>query len=144
MSFIEHAEECLRRVAEQPEAAAVALLTRRDAALLDDARAADTNGDARPLAGQVLSVKACFDVAGWTTHCGSSVRADDPPAAADAAVVSALCSAGALLIAQTNMTEFAYGALGLNDTYGTPSTPLIPGDDHVSGGSTSPKFAKSF
>ena len=52
-------------------------------------------------------------------------------------MVSALRSAGAILFAQTNMTEFAYGALGLNSTYGTPTTPLRPGEHRVSGGSTS-------
>ena len=90
-----------------------------------------------PIAGDVLTVKACFDVAGWTTHAGSSVLADAPPAETDAPMVRALRSAGAILLAQTNMTEFAYGALGLNSTYGTPTTPLRPGEQRVSGGSTS-------
>ena len=90
-----------------------------------------------PLAGEVLTVKACFDVAGWTTHAGSAVLAGAPPAVADAPIVAALRSAGAILLAQSNMTEFAYGALGLNSTYGTPTTPLRPGEERVSGGSTS-------
>ncbi len=89
------------------------------------------------LAGEVLVVKACFDVAGWTTHAGSSVLADAPPAETDAPMVAALRSQGAVLLAQTNMTEFAYGALGLNSTYGTPTTPLRPGERRVAGGSTS-------
>ncbi|HEY4610920.1 MAG TPA: amidase family protein, partial [Ilumatobacteraceae bacterium] len=90
-----------------------------------------------PLAGEVLAVKACFDVEGWTTHAGSAVLADAAVATADAPMVEQLRSAGAILLAQTNMTEFAYGALGLNSTYGTPTTPLCPGDDRVAGGSTS-------
>ena len=49
----------------------------------------------------------------------------------------ALRAQGAILLAQTNMTEFAYGALGLNSTYGTPTTPLRPGERRVAGGSTS-------
>ena len=77
-----------------------------------------------PLAGEVLTVKACFDFAGWTTHAGSAVLADAPPAGADAPMVAALRSAGAIVLAQTNMTEFAYGALGLNSTYGKPTTPM--------------------
>jgi amidase/aspartyl-tRNA(Asn)/glutamyl-tRNA(Gln) amidotransferase subunit A len=84
-----------------------------------------------------LTVKACFDVAGWVTHAGSRVLADEAAATADAPVVSALREAGAVLLAQTNMTEFAYGALGLNDAYGTPTTPLYPHEHRVSGGSTS-------
>jgi aspartyl-tRNA(Asn)/glutamyl-tRNA(Gln) amidotransferase subunit A len=90
-----------------------------------------------PLAGEVLTVKACFDVAGWTTHAGSAVLAGAPPAVEDAPMVGALRAAGAILLAQTNMTEFAYGALGLNATYGTPTTPLCAGEQRVAGGSTS-------
>ena len=41
-----------------------------------------------PLAGEVLAVKACFDVAGWTTHAGSAVLADAPPAEIDAPMVA--------------------------------------------------------
>ncbi|MEY2400679.1 MAG: aspartyl-tRNA(Asn)/glutamyl-tRNA(Gln) amidotransferase subunit, partial [Ilumatobacteraceae bacterium] len=112
----------------------VSLLARRDHQALVEAGALD---ESLPIAGDVLTVKACFDVAGWTTHAGSAVLADAPPADSDSAMVSALRSAGAILLAQTNMTEFAYGALGLNDTYGTPTTPLRAGEERVSGGSTS-------
>jgi aspartyl-tRNA(Asn)/glutamyl-tRNA(Gln) amidotransferase subunit A len=113
---------------------ATCLLARRDDDALADAAAMDPS---LPIAGDVLTVKACFDVAGWTTHAGSAVLADAPAAEADAPMVRALRSAGAVLLAQTNMTEFAYGALGLNDTYGTPTTPLRSGEQRVSGGSTS-------
>lgn len=113
---------------------ATAYLARRDTDALQDAAAIDPS---LPLAGEVLAVKACFDVAGWTTHAGSSVLADAPPAVNDSSMVTALRSAGAIVLAQTNMTEFAYGALGLNSTYGTPTTPLRPGEKRVAGGSTS-------
>jgi aspartyl-tRNA(Asn)/glutamyl-tRNA(Gln) amidotransferase subunit A len=116
------------------DAVAVALLARRDEAALAEAASLDQT---LPLGGDVLTVKACFDVAGWTTHAGSTVLADSPPATTDAPIVAALRSAGAILFAQSNMTEFAYGALGLNNTYGTPTTPLRPGEERVSGGSTS-------
>ncbi|MEP7112650.1 MAG: amidase family protein, partial [Ilumatobacteraceae bacterium] len=113
---------------------AIALLARRDDEAIAEALLVERS---LALAGEVLSVKACFDVAGWTTHAGSSVLADAPAATADAPMVTALRSAGAILLAQTNMTEFAYGALGINSTYGTPMTPLCPGEQRVSGGSTS-------
>lgn len=113
---------------------ATCLLARRDVEALAEAAAMDAT---LPIAGDVLTVKACFDVAGWTTHAGSAVLADAPPAEADAPMVRALRSAGAILLAQTNMTEFAYGALGLNSTFGTPTTPLRPDEQRVSGGSTS-------
>ncbi len=112
----------------------MAFLARRDAEALNEAVAVDPG---LPLAGEALAVKACFDVAGWTTHAGSAVLADAAPAVSDAPMVTALRAAGAILLAQTNMTEFAYGALGLNRTYGTPTTPLRPGEERVAGGSTS-------
>ena len=90
-----------------------------------------------PLAGETLGVKACFDVAGWVTHAGSRVLAGEPPALRDAAIVQALRHAGATLLAQNNMTEFAYGALGLNRWHGTPLTPLMADAPRVAGGSSS-------
>jgi aspartyl-tRNA(Asn)/glutamyl-tRNA(Gln) amidotransferase subunit A len=130
----EHLQECIDRASAESDAMTVALLCRRDDEAIAEALLIDTS---LPLAGEVLTVKACFDVAGWTTHAGSSVLAHAPVAATDAPMVTALRSAGAILLAQTNMTEFAYGALGLNKTYGTPTTPLCPGEQRVSGGSTS-------
>ena len=90
-----------------------------------------------PLAGATLGVKACFDVAGWVTHAGSRVLAGALPAWRDAAIVQALRHAGATLLAQNNMTEFAYGALGLNRWHGTPLTPLMADAPRVAGGSSS-------
>jgi Asp-tRNA(Asn)/Glu-tRNA(Gln) amidotransferase A subunit family amidase len=129
-----HVRDCIDVASDEAEAIAVALLVRRDDEALAEAAAMDPS---LPLAGDVLTVKACFDVAGWTTHAGSAVLADAPPASSDAPMVSALRSSGAILFAQTNMTEFAYGALGLNSTYGTPTSPLRPQEHRVSGGSTS-------
>ena len=62
----------------------VCLLARRDADALAEAAAVDPT---LPLAGEVLTVKACFDVAGWTTHAGSAVLADAPAADSDAPMV---------------------------------------------------------
>lgn len=133
--------ECLARTAAEPIAAAQALLVRRDEEALAEARARDAlrglAPSGEPLAGMVLGVKACFDVRGWTTHAGSRVLADAPPAAEDAALVRALRAAGAVLLAQNNMTEFAYGALGLNAAYGTPLTPCMTDAPRVAGGSSS-------
>ena len=129
-----HVAECIDAASQHAEAAALAFLKRRDDEAMAEAATVDPS---LAIAGEVLAVKACFDVAGWTTHAGSTVLADAPPATSDAPMVSALRSAGAILLAQTNMTEFAYGALGLNSTYGTPTTPLRPRERRVSGGSTS-------
>ena len=133
-SPVEHVQACLDRSAEVADALAIAYVARRDEDALAEAGVVDPT---LPMAGDVLVVKACFDVAGWTTHAGSAVLRNAPPALADAPLVQAVRAAGAILVAQTNMTEFAYGALGLNATFGTPTTPLCPGEDRVSGGSTS-------
>jgi aspartyl-tRNA(Asn)/glutamyl-tRNA(Gln) amidotransferase subunit A len=133
-SPVDHVQECIDRASAAAEIMEICLVARRDNDALAEAAAVDRS---LPLAGEALTVKACFDVAGWTTHAGSAVLADAPAAEVDAPMVRALRSAGAILLAQTNMTEFAYGALGLNSTYGTPTTPLRPSEGRVSGGSTS-------
>ncbi|ADV81317.1 Amidase [Terriglobus saanensis SP1PR4] len=92
---------------------------------------------AGPLAGLPISIKDLFDVAGETTLSGSTVLADAPSATADAAVVSRLRQAGAVLIGRTNMTEFAYSGLGLNPHYGTPKNPYDRATGRIPGGSSS-------
>ncbi|HDR8910805.1 TPA: amidase [Burkholderia multivorans] len=137
---VDRLRACIARAAAHPDDIGTAWLARRDAAALAEAHEWDRrthHGGAAPLAGAVLTVKACFDCEGWVTHAGSRVLADDPPARTDAALVAALRRAGAVLVAQTAMTEFAYGALGVNRTYGTPATPLDAHRERVAGGSSS-------
>src|SRR5438105_1986179 len=57
------------------------------------------------------------------------------PAAIDAPVVRRLRAAGAVIVAKTNMTEFAFSILGINPHYGTPGNPADR--TRVPGGSTS-------
>lgn len=120
----------------------VAILQRRDASALAEADAWDalvatSPGLRPPLFGLGLAVKACFDVAGWRTTAGSIVLNDEPVATSDAPAVARLRCAGAIVTSQTNMTEFAFGALGQNPHYGTPRTPLDPTRERIAGGSTS-------
>jgi amidase/aspartyl-tRNA(Asn)/glutamyl-tRNA(Gln) amidotransferase subunit A len=98
-----------------------------------------------PLAGMAVSIKDLFDVQGMTTTAGSVVLADAPPAAADCPAVARLRAAGAALTGHTNMSEFAFSAVGINPHYGTPAnaaasaldpTPRIPGGSS-SGGAVS-------
>ncbi|BAX61583.1 amidase family protein [Burkholderia stabilis] len=138
---VERLRASLARADAHPDDIGTAWLARRDDAALDEACAADATARrdacAVPLAGTVLTVKACFDCEGWVTHAGSRVLAGDPPARTDAALVAALRRTGAVRIAQTAMTEFAYGALGVNRAYGTPATPLDARRERVAGGSSS-------
>ncbi len=140
MSISDHLEACLRRINAQPDVRDL-VFTRLEAT---EARVAAKGQErkrapdaAKPLAGRVCTVKACFDVQGWVSHAGSVALRDLPAAASDADMVQALRAAGAILLGQTNMTEFAYGALGVNDAYGTPLTPLLPDEACVAGGSSS-------
>ncbi|OUL97124.1 hypothetical protein CA603_03380 [Paraburkholderia hospita] len=119
--------------------AQVFLRTRFDDAHAEAAALAalSASGVRLPLAGLALAVKACFDVAGWVTDAASNVLSDQPPAQQDAPLVASLRAAGATVVAHTNMTEFAFGALGVNSFRGTPRTPLDPQGERVAGGSTS-------
>jgi aspartyl-tRNA(Asn)/glutamyl-tRNA(Gln) amidotransferase subunit A len=86
---------------------------------------------ASPLAGLPVSLKDLFDVAGERTLAGSKARDDAPLATRDAAIVTRLKAAGAVIIGRTNMTEFAFSGIGINPHYGTPGNPWdrkrIPG-----------------
>lgn len=106
---------------------------------IEAARAAADAADARdragislgPVDGAIVSIKDLFDVKGEPTRAGSTVLAHAKPALADAPVVRRLRRAGAVIVAKTNMTEFAFSGVGLNPHYGTPGNPTdrarIPG-----------------
>jgi len=75
-------------------------------------------------------------VAGEVTRAGSRVLADEGlVAAADAPVVKRLREAGAVIVAKTNMSEFAFSGVGANPHFGTPGNPFDRA--RVPGGSTS-------
>ena len=59
----------------------------------------------------------------------------DCVAAADAPVVKRLRAAGAVIVAKTNMSEFAFSGVGANPHFGTPGNPFDRA--RVPGGSTS-------
>jgi aspartyl-tRNA(Asn)/glutamyl-tRNA(Gln) amidotransferase subunit A len=89
-----------------------------------------------PLDGVIVSIKDLFDVAGEPTRAGSKILAEEAaPAVADAAVVQRLRAAGAIIVAKTNMTEFAFSGIGVNPHYGTPANPRDR--TRVPGGSSS-------
>lgn len=108
-----------------------------------EARSAADAADARrrdgislgPLDGRIVSIKDLFDVAGEATTAGSIVLRDAPAAKSDAAIVSRLRRAGAVIIGKTNMVEFAFSGIGLNPHYGTPGNAVDP--SRAPGGSSS-------
>lgn len=108
---------------------------RRDASAADERR---QQGRLRgPLDGLPVSVKALFDVAGESTSGGSRRLAQAAPAQQDAAVVTRLREAGAVLTGSTAMTEFAYSGLGINPHYGTPANRWQRQQRLIPGGSSS-------
>jgi aspartyl-tRNA(Asn)/glutamyl-tRNA(Gln) amidotransferase subunit A len=134
-------EQALARIADPAGEGARACLT----VYAETARAAADAADARArggislgaLDGAIVSIKDLFDVAGESTRAGSIIRAQAAPAAADAPVVRRLRAAGAVIVAKTNMTEFAFSGVGTNPHYGTPGNPAdrtrIPGGSSSGG-----------
>jgi aspartyl-tRNA(Asn)/glutamyl-tRNA(Gln) amidotransferase subunit A len=129
-------EEAVARITDPNGEGSRACLT----VYADAARAAADAADARrsggislgPLDGTIVSVKDLFDIAGEPTRAGSKILAEEAmPAAADAAVVRRLRAGGAVIVAKTNMTEFAFSGVGANPHFGTPGNPAdrsrVPG-----------------
>src|ERR1700684_162402 len=121
-------DQALARIADPQGEGARACLT----VYAEAARAAADAADARaargaalgPFDGTIVSIKDLFDVAGEPTRAGSKVLAEEAaPAKADAVAVQRLRTAGAVIIAKTNMTEFAFSGIGANPHFGTPGNP---------------------
>lgn len=87
------------------------------------------------LSGALISIKDLLDVRGYHARAGSKIFDEEPAAQTDAPCVARLRASGALFVGHTNMTELAYGGLGLNPHYGNVENPLMPG--RIVGGSTS-------
>ena len=62
-------------------------------------------------------------MAGERTTAGSALFVDSPPKQKDAPIVANLSAAGIVALGKTNLSEFAFSALGLNPHFGTPRNP---------------------
>ena len=89
-----------------------------------------------PLFGAPLAVKDLIDVAGLPTRAGSLTRHTVEPATRDAAVITLLRRAGAIIIGKTATVEYAFGGWGTNETQGTPLNPWDLETPRVPGGSS--------
>ena len=76
-------------------------------------------------------------MAGERTTAGSALYANSSPKESDAPIVANLAAAGMVALGKTNLSEFAFSALGLNPHFGTPRNPRDPGTPRIAGGSSS-------
>ena len=73
----------------------------------------------QPLWGIPVSIKDCFDLAGFPTSCGSTFYLQKNGAAVEnSAVVQRLQAAGALITGKTHLHQLAYGITGENPDFG--------------------------
>ncbi|WP_106847900.1 amidase [Blastococcus sp. Marseille-P5729] len=75
-----------------------------------------------PLHGIPIGVKDLIDVAGWPMTAGSRVMSGNTPGR-DAAVITRLRAAGALVVGMTLTHEFAYGTTGDVSSHGAAHNP---------------------
>ena len=128
LSSRERLAAALERIDDPKGEGARACLTVYREAAQSAAEAADARAKAGitlgPLDGAIVTVKDLFDVAGEVTRAGSKVIAEEgSPATQDAVIVQRLRSAGAVIVAKTNMSEFAFSGVGVNPHFGTPGNP---------------------
>ena len=132
---------CLEKIADPAGEGARAFVKIYADDAINAARASDAAraaGEvASVIAGMPISIKDLFDVEGDVTRAGSTILGHAPRATADAPVIARLRAAGAIIIGRTNMTEFAYGAHGMNAHYGTPLNAWDRATRRIPGGSTS-------
>ncbi len=132
-------EAALHRINDTGGEGARTCLTVYSAAARGAADAADARAKAGvslgPMDGATVTIKDLFDVAGETTRAGSSLRVEAAPALRDAVIVTRLRQAGAVIVAKTNMSEFAFHGMGTNPHFGTPGNPADRA--RVPGGSSS-------
>lgn len=121
-------EQCLDRIqTEDPQLNAFILVmadeARREARRADEELAAGL--DRGPLHGVPISIKDLFDITDTPTTAASHVR-DGHVAGSDAAAITRLRRAGAVLIGKTNLHEFAFGTTNEDSAYGPAKHPLDP------------------
>ncbi|QNK61064.1 amidase [Pedobacter sp. PAMC26386] len=91
--------------------------------------------DRGPLHGIPYAVKGIFDVEGYSNTAGMHLPVEHI-ALADAASISLLKRAGAVLVGHTNTSPLAATILGINHIFGTPHNPWKI-DPYIPGGSSS-------
>ncbi|NCC24688.1 MAG: Asp-tRNA(Asn)/Glu-tRNA(Gln) amidotransferase subunit GatA [Deltaproteobacteria bacterium] len=137
IGVVELVSACLTRI-EATEPRIQAILTLRKEEALKEAKTLDADGPdpTLPLWGIPVTVKDALTTRGLRTTCGSRMLEHFVPAY-DAHLVHRLKKAGAIILAKTNMDEFAMGSSTENSAFQTTRNPWnlnrVPGGS--SGGS---------
>ena len=116
------------------------ILVTRERALKEAAASRRRHREGRsagPLDGVPVAWKDLVDMAGERTTAGSALFAQSPPKQKDAPIVANLSAAGLVALGKTNLSEFAFSALGLNPHFGTPRNPRDRTTPRIAGGSSS-------
>jgi aspartyl-tRNA(Asn)/glutamyl-tRNA(Gln) amidotransferase subunit A len=136
---VEAAEFFLERI-ERDRGNPSFILVTRERALAEAAASRERHREGRPagpLDGVPIAWKDLVDMAGERTTAGSALFAESPPKEKDAPIVTNLSAAGLVALGKTNLSEFAFSALGLNPHFGTPRNPRDPATPRIAGGSSS-------
>jgi aspartyl-tRNA(Asn)/glutamyl-tRNA(Gln) amidotransferase subunit A len=134
---VEVAEHFIDRVARSESVFISTCFDRALREAAESARRHRTGTSLGALDGVPVAWKDLVDVEGTPTTAGSAVYRDASLAQADAPIVSHASRAGMVTIGKTNLSEFAYSALGLNPHFGTPLNPRARDLPRVPGGSSS-------
>ena len=136
---VEVAEFFLNRIERDRDNPSFIVVT-RERALREAAASRKRHREGRaagPLDGVPIAWKDLVDMAGERTTAGSALYAKSPPKQKDAPIVANLAAAGLVALGKTNLSEFAFSALGLNPHFGTPRNPRDPATPRIAGGSSS-------
>ncbi len=136
---VEVAEFFLDRIERDRENPSFIVVT-RERALEEAAASRKRQREGRPagpLDGAPIAWKDLVDMAGERTTAGSALFAESAPKENDAPIVANLAAAGLVALGKTNLSEFAFSALGLNPHFGTPRNPRDSVTPRIAGGSSS-------
>jgi aspartyl-tRNA(Asn)/glutamyl-tRNA(Gln) amidotransferase subunit A len=136
---VEAAEFFLSRIERDRDNPSFIIVTRKRALKAAEAslRRCREGRPAGPLDGVPIAWKDLVDMAGERTTAGSALYAESVPKEKDAPIVANLAAAGLVALGKTNLSEFAFSALGLNPHFGTPRNPRDPSTPRIAGGSSS-------
>jgi len=136
---VEVAEFFLGRIERDRDNPSFIVVT-RERALKEAAASRKRRQEGRPaglLDGAPIAWKDLVDMAGERTTAGSALFAGSKPKQEDAPIVANLAKAGMVALGKTNLSEFAFSALGLNPHFGTPRNPRDAATPRIAGGSSS-------